>query len=312
MKYRVTPLIGDASFRKFFRIHSNKKSKILIYATKNKKSNLVDYISVNNFLRKNNICTPKHYYSNLKKGVIEIEDFGNITFFDVVSNTKNKLIVYKKIIDLLVKIQKIKIDKKNKIKKYSLKKLEEESNIFFDWYIPNFKKNNINKKLKIKLKKELINIYKTIDFKKKYFVHRDFHVSNLMKIKKKIGVIDTQDALIGNASYDLVSLIDDVRIVTSLKLKRQILDYYFKKSHKFIRDNKKDFMKDFNILAVQRMLKIIGIFIRLNKRDNKRQYVKFLPYAWKLLKFRLKAQEFFLIKHILKKLVYKKDINKIL
>ena len=146
MKYRVTPLIGDASFRKFFRIHSNKKSKILIYATKNKKSNLVDYISVNNFLRKNNICTPKHYYSNLKKGVIEIEDFGNITFFDVVSNTKNKLIVYKKIIDLLVKIQKIKIDKKNKIKKYSLKKLEEESNIFFDWYIPNFKKNNINKK----------------------------------------------------------------------------------------------------------------------------------------------------------------------
>ena len=75
---------------------------------------------------------------------------------------------------------------------------------------------------------------------------------------------------------------------------------------------KKDFMKDLNILAVQRMLKIIGIFIRLNKRDNKRQYVKFLPYAWKLLKFRLKAQEFFLIKHILKKLVYKKDINKIL
>ena len=312
MKYKVTPLTGDASFRKFFRIYANKKSKILIYATKNKKSNLIDYININSFLRKNNICAPKHYYSNIKKGVIEIEDFGSISFFDVVSNTKNKLVVYKKIIDLLIKIQKIKINKKIKIKKYSLKKLEQESNIFFDWYVPSFKKKDINKKMKKKLKKELINIYKKINFKKKYFVHRDFHISNLMKFQKKIGVIDTQDALVGNPSYDVASLIDDVRIVTSLKLKQQILDYYFKKSHKSIRDNKKDFMKDFNILAVQRMLKIIGIFIRLDKRDNKKQYIKFLPYAWKLLKFRLKAQDFFQVKPILKKFVNQEVVNKIL
>ena len=72
------------------------------------------------------------------------------------------------------------------------------------------------------IKKILSKLYKGLNFPNSCFVHRDYHVSNLMKIGKKIGVIDSQDALIGNPAYDLVSLIDDVRIKTSTKLKNQI------------------------------------------------------------------------------------------
>jgi len=113
-----------------------------------------------------------------------------------------------------------------------------------------------------------------------------------MKVGKKIGVIDSQDALIGNPTYDLVSLIDDVRIKTSKKLKNQIYNYYLKKTFKIYRVNSKKFLEDFNILSVQRSLKIIGIFSRLFRRDKKNKYLKLIPYTWKLLEMRMSSKIF--------------------
>ena len=98
------------------------------------------------------------------------------------------------------------------------------------------------------------------------FVHRDFHVSNLMLIKNQVGIIDSQDALIGNKAYDLASLIDDVRFETSLSLKKKIYSFYINKQRKL---EKLKFKNDFEILSVLRNLKIIGIFTRLAVRDRK-------------------------------------------
>ena len=194
---------------------------------------------------------------------------------------KNKFLIYKKLVDLLIKIQKIK--PKSKIKsisnrsfvmnKYSNKYLFKESDLFFDWYLPLLlsKKKALN--IKIKSKKILSKMYNKLNFSNSYFVHRDYHVQNLMKVGKKVAVIDSQDALIGNPAYDLVSLIDDVRIKTSTKLKNQIYSYYSKKTSKIYRINSQKFLEDFNILSVQRSLKIIGIFSRLFKRDKKKQYL---------------------------------------
>ena len=103
--------------------------------------------------------------------------------------------------------------------------------------------------------------------KNNVFVHRDFHVSNLMLVKKKIGIIDSQDSLIGNAAYDLASLIDDVRLKTSKSLKNKTFDFYLKKQKKM---NVIKFKNDFEILSVLRNLKIIGIFTRLAIRDRKK------------------------------------------
>ena len=98
-----------------------------------------------------------------------------------------------------------------------------------------------------------------------------------MMVKNKIGIIDSQDALIGNKAYDLASLIDDVRFKTSKKLKNKIFNFYLKKQ-KIL--NIKKFKNDFEILSVLRNLKIIGIFTRLAVRDNKKKYLKLIPYAW--------------------------------
>ena len=240
MKSKILPIVGDASFRTFYRFILNKSSKIIVFAKKEKYKNLIAYSAINKFLRANKILAPKLYAHNYSRGIIVIEDFGDSSFFKVLVKKKNKLVIYKKLVDLLIKIQKIK--PKSKIKsisnrsyvmnKYSNKYLFKESDLFFDWYLPLLlsKKKALN--IKIKSKKILSKMYNKLNFSNSYFVHRDYHVQNLMKVGKKIAVIDSQDALIGNPAYDLVSLIDDVRIKTSTKLKNQIYSYYSKQTSK--------------------------------------------------------------------------------
>ena len=111
-----------------------------------------------------------------------------------------------------------------------------------------------------------------------------------MYYNKKIAVIDTQDALIGNRAYDLASLIDDVRLKTSNELKDKVFKFYIKTNKKI---DLKKFKKDFEILSVLRNLKIIGIFMRLAVRDNKKKYLKLIPYAWELINYRIKEQNEF-------------------
>ena len=314
MQSKIEQIKADASFRNFYRVNSKDNSKIIVSAKNEKYKNLIAYMAVNKFLRKNKILTPKVFSYNYDKGIIVIEDFGDLSFHKILSKKKKKFAIYKKLVDLILKIQKIKPENKikdifnqsYKVNKYSIKYLQKESNLFFDWYLPliiNKKKNTI---IKIKTKKILIKIYKKLNFSNSYFVHRDFHVQNLIKVGKKIGVIDTQDALIGNPAYDLVSLIDDVRIKTSRNLKNKIYDYYVKKKFLKNKKNNKKFLEDFNILSLQRSLKIIGIFSRLFTRDKKNKYLKLLPYAWELLEMRINAGSFLEIKKIFDKNISKK------
>ena len=105
-----------------------------------------------------------------------------------------------------------------------------------------------------------------------------------MLVKDRIGVIDSQDALVGNKAYDLASLIDDVRFKTPLLLKNKIYKIYIQKQKKLDKDK---FKKDFEILSILRNLKIIGIFTRLAIRDKKKKYLKLIPYAWTLINLRI-------------------------
>ena len=105
--------------------------------------------------------------------------------------------------------------------------------------------------------------------------------------KKAFGLIDSQDAIIGNPLYDVASLIDDVRIKLPINLQNKLLKYYYSNS-KLKREQFQNLKNDFDILSVQRNLKILGIFVRLSKRDNKSYYLKYLPYTWSLIYRRLK------------------------
>ena len=166
----------------------------------------------------------------------------------------------------------------------------EEAKIFCDWYVPTKLSKKKCVKFNYEFKKEVKILLSKLNYKNNTFVHRDFHISNLMYYKKKIGIIDTQDALIGNKAYDLASFIDDVRFKTSNKFKEKVYNYYLK-TNKQVKLNK--FKIDFEILSVLRNLKIIGIFVRLAKRDNKKKYLKLIPYAWEMIEHRANKNNIF-------------------
>lgn len=295
---------GDASIRKFYR--NTKKNSIIVFANIEKIKNLLIYDSINKILIKNNIIAPKLLSQNYRNNYIEIQDLGNKTIYQTfIKNKKNHYLILKKVINVLNKIQKIKDKKvKNfnnklyKIKNYNNKVLFDETKLFNDWYVP----KKLNKKkifqFKDKFNKEIKILLSKLKFKNNTFVHRDFHVSNLIiNSKNQIGLIDNQDALIGNRAYDLASLIDDVRYKTSNSLKDKVYNYYLKTNKNI---HAKKFKNDFDILSVLRNLKIIGIFMRLAERDKKKKYLKLIPYAWKMIDNRMnKNKELYNLKLLL-------------
>ena len=176
MNYKILPIAGDASFRKFYRLILNKSRKIVVFAKKEKYQNLIAYSAINKFLRVNKILAPKLYTYNYPMGIIVIEDFGDISFNKVLLRQKKKLITYKKLVDLLLKIQKIKPKSKIKnitngshiINKYSNKYLFKESDLFFEWYLPLFLSKKKVLHIKKKTKKILSKLYDSLNFSKIY------------------------------------------------------------------------------------------------------------------------------------------------
>ena len=288
---KIKEIKGDASFRKYFRVYQKDKSYILASAEKEKKSNILNYILINNFLSKRGISVPQVIDYNYKNGLALLQDLGDKTYLQLIRKSKNKFSIYQSLIKYLIKLQRINF-KTNifRFNKYNFRILKKEIDLFFIWYLPHVLKLKNNSKIK-KLRQLLLSILKNNFIKNNYFVHRDFHVSNLMVNKKgsknKIGIIDSQDALIGSRAYDVLSLIDDVRIKTSPNLKQKLLNYYLLLAKKEKNFDIKQFKKEFSILSVQRAIKIIGIFSRLFKRDKKSKYLKLIPYTWTILNKRL-------------------------
>ena len=298
---------GDASFRKFFRKRSKKFDSIIVFSKKEKNKNLLIYDAINKILIKNKILAPKLYQENFKKNYLEIEDFGKNTIFKILNKKKNDPYFYfKKIIETLNQIQSIKSRKTKTFKntlftisKYKKMILLKEANLFCDWYAKKKLSKIDRDKFTIRFKKIVKRLTTKLKLKDNVFVHRDFHVSNLMLVKNQIGVIDSQDALIGNRAYDLASLVDDVRLKTSKTFKDKIYKLYMIKNRKL---DKNKFKNDFEILSILRNLKIIGIFTRLAIRDGKKEYLKLIPYAWTLINSRInKNKIFFDLKNLLNK-----------
>jgi len=283
----IVELSGDASHRKFYR--DKKNNSIIVYAKKEKRKNLLIYAAINELLNNNKILTPRLIAEKYKKNYIIIEDLGDYTGLKKFKNYK--IDNYIKLFEILKKLKLVRkrtintfLKTNYTIKNYSNNDLLREAKLFSDWYMPKIikKKLSLSKKLYIKIIKKLIL---SLKLKKKVFVHRDFHISNIMIKKNKIYLIDSQDAVFGNEAYDLASLIDDVRIKIKLKNREKIYEKFISKQKKI---NPEKLRNDFEILSILRNLKIIGIFTRLSKRDKKHKYLKLIPYAWKMIDERRK------------------------
>ena len=288
--YSLKPIKSDASFRKFFRIKQKHKEFIFFSSPKLKENN-TGYIKISKLFFKIGLSVPKIIDYDKKKGLFLIEDFGNNTYSKYLRNGFSEYKLYDLAVENLMYLQKKSCFFLKKNPKYTNEKFIDEIKLFLLWYWPAiFKKKPkiliINSFLKIW--KELL---KPVLRGKKVIVHRDFHIDNLFFLKDRIGIqkcglIDFQDAVVGPRAYDLVSLLEDARRDVNKRIYNQI---YTKFENTLNKNDKKRFKKEYQILAANRHIKVIGIFTRLFMRDGKKKYLKHIPRVWRLLEKNLES-----------------------
>lgn len=269
-------LPSDASFRKYERISSHGKTYILMDAPP-EKEDVKPFIKIDEILINLGFSAPEIIAKDIENGFLLLEDFGSNKFNStLISFPEKEIGLYKTAVDVLVEIYQKTSSRQYDVAKYSKAKLLEEAKLFVNWYLPLFKNFDEAKIAEIKTEYEYIinELSDNLKFPNNCLVLRDYHADNLMILPgNKLGLLDFQDALIGNQTYDLVSLLEDARRDVPQNIQRDMIDYFISKN-KF---NRGDFLNDYYSLGVQRNLKILGIFSRLKVRDGKDNYLKFIP-----------------------------------
>lgn len=275
---QISKVAGDASFRSYYRVISQNLSYILMYAPV-KLENTAPFIQIDEILLNYNLRAPKIIARDTNMGLLLLEDFGDISFTKFLKeNPQKEFEIYSKACDKIITIhQKSNLNNSLEIKKYNHAILINEVFLFIDWYL---KLNNqtISPEQKMFFKNEFFNLFDKLNKANQVLVHRDYHADNLMIISKDnkfedIGIIDFQDALIGSYAYDLLSLLEDARRDVDQSNQQKLFDYFIKSSNY----DYHQFMIDYEVISLQRNIKILGIFARLALRDNKKQYLDYIP-----------------------------------
>lgn len=298
-------LAGDASNRKYFKLIFDRKSRLVMYDNLGQVS-IQNFISKSNFFSQLGVKVPIIFQSFPNDGILIIENFGNSKFSNIL-NKSNETKLYKLATDSLITLHKKKRQKGLEL--YNKKKFIDEITLFFDWYLPLYseKMSEDNKTEFLNYFKELLDIPMKLP---KVNIHRDYHIDNIFFLKnncysKQCGWIDYQDALFGTCVYDLMSLLEDARRDISINLKKKLIKYYIES---FPNIEKELFIYSFKIIAIQRHLKVLGIFSRLFLRDKKKNYLIHIPRVLRLLRMNLKFSKFSKISSLLLPLTKKRKV----
>ena len=283
---QIKKVAGDASFRSYYRIFFQEKTFILMFAPP-AHEDVGPFIKIDEILIENGFRAPKILAKNIDLGFVLLEDFGDETYSkSLQKNIADEYFLYEKACDILVEVQKIPL-KNIDILPYNHATLFREVMLFIDWYLP-LKNHQISLQQKQDYKFYWIELFDKLSKKNQSLVLRDFHADNLMVLNNKngfeaVGLLDFQDALIGSCAYDLLSLLEDARREVDEKNKQKLFDYFISKANY----NREDFLTDYEIISLQRNIKILGIFARLSVRDGKNQYINFMPRVKNFVEQRL-------------------------
>ena len=272
--YTLESASNDASFRRYFRVTVETKTWILMDAPPVQEDTR-PFIDIGTFLYEFGVHVPKIYARETTAGFLLLSDFGNTPYLNELNeNSADSL--YKAAIDSLIKIQLCPTQHIN-LPVYDRALLMQEMNLFPDWFldkhlniaIPEFLQTTFNHLISSALQQPQV------------VVHRDYHSRNLMHtIDNSPGIIDFQDAVIGAISYDLVSLLRDCYISWPEDKINQWIQYYLSTAQQqgLLADiSLEQFTKWFDWMGLQRHIKVLGIFCRLNYRDGKANYMNDLP-----------------------------------
>ncbi len=284
-EFELTPASADASFRRYFRVSVNFKGKdknLIVMDAPPEKENSVAFVAIAQILFNAGINVPEVIKRDFDSGFFLIGDLGEQQYLSALNeDTFEKL--YRSAIEIVIKMQQIPADQLKTIPDYDNKLLLIEMELFRDWYLDRHLGKKLNSAELSLLSDTFIILSDSALAQNPVFVHRDYHSRNLMVNNSdpdKPGILDFQDAVIGPFTYDLVSLLRDCYIswpeqkVEALALTYKDLAEQLKIIPQM--DNTQ-FIKYFDLMGIQRHLKAIGIFSRLNYRDNKSSYLDDIP-----------------------------------
>ncbi len=270
--YEIEAMGGDASFRKYYRVKVADESYVLMDSSGDKES-IYPFIDISVRLLKAQVEVPRIITQNLTEGFLLLTDLGTRHLADVLSPMSVELL-YMKGINQLLKIQEA--DTIN-LQSYDREFLMFEMTLMQDWYLFQHLNQRLTSKEQQILNSSLDLICsEVLSQPQDIFVHRDFHSQNIMmETGRKLVVIDYQDARRGALTYDLVSMLKDVYVRFDPKqMERLALEF---KKLKGVAVSDEQFIRWFDFTGLQRHIKILGIFARLNIRDNKPRYLKDIP-----------------------------------
>lgn len=276
-------LAGDASFRRYARIKLNNKTFMLMDAPP-EKEDCGPFVTIDEFFAAHGVRVPKIVAKDLTQGFLLLEDFGDV-LLSTLLNDQTVDDYYAQCFKQLIQLQGI--DGTAHFPEYSYDKLISEMELLTDWLLPALQIQPTAEESAL-IKRTFAILANAALAQPQVIVHRDFHSRNLMKINDdtELGVIDFQDAVIGADTYDLISITRDAyvqwnaeRVYRWFKMFYDLLPAASKQDRNF-----EQFKKDADMMAIQRHIKILGIFVRLFERDGKSGYLKDLPRVmWYLL-----------------------------
>ena len=286
----LSKLRGDASQRAYYRFRDRGKPLILMDAPPQTNPKTRDFVEISKHLIQGGLIAPEVIDADFEQGYLVLSDLGLSTARDIlISSPALEREIFTEIQSTLFLTEELSIPK---LPVLSNKAAGEMTQIAAIQYA---EMPELNKSISSIVER----YFDDYCLSERTLALRDFHVENVIWRKEffghsRVGLLDFQDAFYAPRGYDLVSLLRDVRYEVSPSTQNEILKSY---TDHFGLDSA--FKTQFHCLAIQRNLRILGVFARLVKSEGKLRYADFVPRTWELLMGDLEQSEFSELKAVI-------------
>ena len=272
---QIAPLVADASFRRYFRVTGAKGSAMLMDAPPPHEDS-APFLRAARWLDDNGMRPPRIIADDAARGLVLLEDFGEVRMREYLDQWPgDESQIYRAAVDGLVRLHRL---PPGPFTAYGLSEYLREARLLVEWWAPaqglTVDTAGYDAAWQAVLAPMLPRQRPGVT------VLRDYHAENLMLLGglDDQGLLDFQDALVGHRAYDLVSLLQDARRDVSERLEADMIAHY-----RAATGAGEEFVADYARLGAQRNAKIVGIFVRLWKRDGKPRYLTMIPRVWAAL-----------------------------
>lgn len=273
----LNPFEHDASTRRYFRVAG---SAMLLMEDRENPQDFAAYQSIARHLNALGLSAPRVIDTVQNDRLALIEDFGDNTYAHCLARGDNETGLYKLAVDTLLQLHHDTNARKIERPLYDMQTHLDELSIFSNWFAPavapDIDVSTFDEKFRKLWRKALVAVAQ----RHETLVLRDFHVDNLMLLEARKGVarcglLDFQDAILGPCEYDLVSLLQDARRDLDGETEESLLQYYCENAPPSL-GGAIDIRQRYALLGAQRHARILGVFVRLLRRDYKSRYMEFI------------------------------------